>query len=135
MNKISVHDRAICLCFVYSLPLPVAKVAKYCSAHVCVSVSLLRVSNCVSKRRQSYACCLWSWICPYLNTFLFQFCGRRVFTQWSDTGDMVHAHGQSDRPGSSSGARGGSDGESHDAQSEVWLSNKFLLSVIGHLGW
>ena len=67
--------------------------------------------------------------------FLFQFCERRVFTKWSDTGDMVHAHGQSDPPGSSSGAMGGSDGESHDAQSEVWLSNKFLLSVIGHLGW
>ena len=73
MNKISVHDRAICLCFVYSLPLPDEQVAKYCSAHVCVSVSLLRVSNCVSKRRQSYACCLWSWICPYVNTFCFSF--------------------------------------------------------------
>ena len=42
--------------------------------------------------------------------FLFQFCERRVFTQWSDTGDMVHAHAQSDSPGSSSGARGGSEG-------------------------
>jgi len=48
---------------------------------------------------------------------------------------MVHAHGQSDPPGSSSGASGGSEGEGHDAQSEVWLSNKFLLSVFGYLGW
>jgi len=106
MNKISVRERIICLCFV-SIVHPsqlTIKVAKYCNEHVCVSVSLVRVSKRMSRRHKILRMLPVVVDLSSFEYFLFQFCGRRVFTQWSGTCDMVHAHGQSDSPGSSSGA-------------------------------
>ena len=73
--------------------------------------------------------------CPYLNTFCFSFV-KDVFSlngRTQVTWCMLMVKGT--HQGAVQGPGAVLRGEAHDAQSEVWPSNKFLLSVIGHLGW